>query len=179
MPPSALDELSASSRARPSTLPRRALTPSSCSPAAQLDVELPINFEITNPANVELNTHAGVLEFIADEGCVNLPQWVRPLPPSSSPRLVSSRLAHRLMPSYPRSQMMDQLRLNEGDPVRLVGGRYPKGKMIKIQPQSVDFLEISDPKAVCVFPSLSRSLLLVVPVLLLTQLKRPTGSSAP
>ncbi|GAA5853707.1 hypothetical protein JCM9279_000283 [Rhodotorula babjevae] len=95
MPPSALDELT------------------------QLDVELPINFEITNPANVELNTHAGVLEFIADEGCVNLPQWI-----------------------------MDQLRLNEGDPVRLVGGRYPKGKMIKIQPQSVDFLEISDPKAV-------------------------------
>ncbi|GAA6055756.1 hypothetical protein JCM3770_006144 [Rhodotorula araucariae] len=95
MPPSALDELT------------------------QLDVELPINFEITNPANPELNTHAGVLEFIADEGCVNLPQWI-----------------------------MDQLRLNEGDPVRLVGGRYPKGKMIKIQPQSVDFLEISDPKAV-------------------------------
>lgn len=75
--------------------------------------------------------------------------------------------------------MMDQLRLNEGDPVRLVGGRYPKGKMIKIQPQSVDFLEISDPKAVCVFPSLSRSLLLVGPALLLTKLKRPAGSSAP
>ncbi|GAA5919788.1 hypothetical protein JCM1841_005861 [Sporobolomyces salmonicolor] len=95
MPPSALDELT------------------------QLDIELPINFEITNPANPELNTHVGVLEFIADEGCVNLPQWV-----------------------------MDQLRLNEGDPIRIVGGRYPKGKMIKIQPQSVDFLEISDPKAV-------------------------------
>ena len=155
MPPSALDELSASSRARPSTLPRRALTPSSCSPAAQLDVELPINFEITNPANVELNTHAGVLEFIADEGCVNLPQWVRPLPRPPSSRLVSScAKAHALVPS---SQMMDQLRLNEGDPVRLVGGRDPKGKMIKIQPQSVDFLEISDPKAVCVFPSLYRS----------------------
>ncbi|GJN88646.1 hypothetical protein Rhopal_001612-T1 [Rhodotorula paludigena] len=85
----------------------------------QLDIELPINFEITNPAVPELNTHAGVLEFIADEGCVNLPQWI-----------------------------MDQLRLNEGDPVRLVGGKYPKGKLIKLQPQSVDFLEISDPKAV-------------------------------
>ena len=46
--------------------------------------------------------------------------------------------------------MMDQLRLNEGDPIRIVGGRYPKGKMIKIQPQSVDFLEVSDPKALCV-----------------------------
>lgn len=42
---------------------------------------------------------------------------------------------------------MDQLRLNEGDPIRIWGGRYPKGKMIKIEPQSADFLEISDPKA--------------------------------
>ncbi|GAA5989359.1 hypothetical protein JCM10908_001277 [Rhodotorula pacifica] len=94
MPPSALDEIT------------------------QLDIELPLDFELTNPLNPELNTHAGVLEFIADEGCVNLPQW-----------------------------MMDQLRLNEGDVIRIVGGRYPKGKMIKIQPQSVDFLEVSDPKA--------------------------------
>ena len=54
------------------------------SSVAQLDVELPINFEITNPKNPDLNTHVGVLEFIADEGCVNLPQWVSPLRPSSS-----------------------------------------------------------------------------------------------
>lgn len=45
---------------------------------------------------------------------------------------------------------MDQLRLNEGDPIRIWGARFPKGKMIKIQAQSVDFLEVSDPKAVCV-----------------------------
>ncbi|KAL8278744.1 hypothetical protein RQP46_008813 [Phenoliferia psychrophenolica] len=95
MPPSALDELT------------------------QLDIEFPIDFEITNPALPDLNTHVGVLEFIAEEGTVNLPQWV-----------------------------MDQLRLNEGDPIRIWGGRYPKGKMIKIQAQSVDFIEVSDPKAV-------------------------------
>lgn len=109
--------------------------------AAQLDIELPINFEITNPAVPELNTHAGVLEFIADEGCVNLPQWVRPVL-----RLCPSIYAD----AATLPQIMDQLRLNEGDPVRLVGGKYPKGKLIKLQPQSVDFLEISDPKAVCV-----------------------------
>ncbi|KAK4053847.1 ubiquitin fusion degradation protein [Microbotryomycetes sp. JL201] len=86
---------------------------------AQLDIELPIDYEISNPAVPDLKTHVGVLEFIAQEGTVNLPQWV-----------------------------MDQLRLNEGDPIRLQGARFPKGKMIKIQPQSVDFLEISDPKAV-------------------------------
>ncbi|KAG0666585.1 ubiquitin fusion degradation protein [Rhodotorula mucilaginosa] len=88
------------------------MPPSALEEITQLDIDLPLDFELTNPLNPELNTHAGVLEFIADEGC-----------------------------------MMDQLRLNEGDPIRIVGGRYPKGKMIKIQPQSVDFLEVSDPKA--------------------------------
>lgn len=47
--------------------------------------------------------------------------------------------------------MMDQLRLNEGDLIRIQGGRYPKGKLVKLQAQSVDFLEISDHKTVCVF----------------------------
>lgn len=44
--------------------------------------------------------------------------------------------------------MMRQLNLSEGDPVRLNGTTLPKGKFVKIQPQTVDFLEISDPKAV-------------------------------
>ncbi|KDE03356.1 hypothetical protein MVLG_06162 [Microbotryum lychnidis-dioicae p1A1 Lamole] len=95
------------------------MPPSALEEITQLDIELPITFEITNPAQPDLTTHVGVLEFIADEGTVNLPQWI-----------------------------MDQLRLNEGDPIRIWGGRYPKGKMIKIQPQSTDFLEVSDPKAV-------------------------------
>jgi ubiquitin fusion degradation protein 1 len=47
---------------------------------------------------------------------------------------------------------MDQLRLNEGDPIRIWGARFPKGEMVKIQAQSVDFLEVSDPKAVYVLP---------------------------
>jgi ubiquitin fusion degradation protein 1 len=48
--------------------------------AAQLDIEFPVTFEITNPALPDLNTHVGVLEFIAEEGTVNLPQWVSPNP---------------------------------------------------------------------------------------------------
>jgi len=43
--------------------------------------------------------------------------------------------------------MMKTLRLNEGDPIRVTGARLPKGKLIKIQPQQLHFLEISDPKA--------------------------------
>lgn len=44
--------------------------------------------------------------------------------------------------------MMKALDLNEGDPVRLTGTRLKKGKMVKIQAQSTDFLQVSDAKAV-------------------------------
>jgi ubiquitin fusion degradation protein 1 len=44
--------------------------------------------------------------------------------------------------------MMKTLRLNEGDAIRLTGTTLPKGKFVKLQAQTVDFLEVSDPKAV-------------------------------
>jgi ubiquitin fusion degradation protein 1 len=44
--------------------------------------------------------------------------------------------------------MMKTLELNEGDPVRLTGAVLPKGKLVKIQAQSTDFLQVSDAKAV-------------------------------
>ena len=43
---------------------------------ANLDFENPWMFLLRNPANHAASTHAGVLEFIADEGCVHLPHWV-------------------------------------------------------------------------------------------------------
>jgi hypothetical protein len=46
------------------------------------------------------------------------------------------------------SQMMKKLNIDEGQPVRLNGTVLPKGKLVKIQAQSTDFLEVSDPKAV-------------------------------
>ena len=85
----------------------------------QLDVEAPWMFKLSNPANPAASTHAGVLEFIAEEGVVHLPQW-----------------------------MMQSLRLQEGDPIRVTGTDLPKGKFVKLQAQTVHFLEISDPKAV-------------------------------
>ncbi|OCH93384.1 UFD1-domain-containing protein [Obba rivulosa] len=84
-----------------------------------MDLEHPYMFKLRNPANPAASTHAGVLEFIAEEGCVHLPHW-----------------------------MMKTLRLNEGDPIRITGTTLPKGKMVKLQAQTVHFLEISDPKAV-------------------------------
>ncbi|PWN23965.1 UFD1-domain-containing protein [Microstroma glucosiphilum] len=84
----------------------------------QMDIASPYLFELKTH-NSDKKTHAGVIEFIAEPGNVHLPAW-----------------------------MMRQLDLNEGDPIRLTGTTLPKGKFVKIQPQTVDFLEISDPKAV-------------------------------
>jgi ubiquitin fusion degradation protein 1 len=76
-------------------------------------------FKLRNPQNSAASTHAGVLEFIAEEGVVHLPYW-----------------------------MMKTLRLNEGDAVRITGTELVKGQFVKLQAQHVHFLEISDPKAV-------------------------------
>jgi ubiquitin fusion degradation protein 1 len=43
--------------------------------AAQLNIEYPMLFEIVN-RNSGLSTHAGVLEFTAEEGRCYLPYWV-------------------------------------------------------------------------------------------------------
>ena len=97
------------------------MPPSALARLTQLDLESPWNFQLRNPSNPAASTHAGVLEFIAEEGVVHLPYW-----------------------------MMKTLRLNEGDPIRITGTELPKGKFVKLQAQSVLFLEISDPKAVYV-----------------------------
>ncbi|GFZ49841.1 hypothetical protein JCM24511_07244 [Saitozyma sp. JCM 24511] len=96
------------------------MPPSALAKLSALDIQSPWTFHLRNPRNPNVNqTHAGVLEFIAEEGIVHLPAW-----------------------------MMKTLGLNEGDPVRLTGASLPKGKLVKIQAQSTDFLEVSDPKAV-------------------------------
>ena len=95
------------------------MPPSALARLTQLDLEFPFMFKLSNPSNPAASTHAGVLEFIAEEGVCHLPHW-----------------------------MMQTLRLNEGDPIRVMGTELPKGKFVKLQPQTVHFLEISDPKAV-------------------------------
>lgn len=95
------------------------MPPSALAHLTSLDLDSPWMFKLRNPANPAASTHAGVLEFIAEEGVVHLPYW-----------------------------MMKTLRLNEGDPIRITGTEVPKGKFVKLQAQHVHFLEISDPKAV-------------------------------
>jgi len=107
------------------------MPPSALAHLTSLDLQSPWKFKLRNPANPAASTHAGVLEFIAQEGVVHLPYW-----------------------------MMKTLRLNEGDPIRITGTELPKGRMVKLQAQSVHFLEVSDPKAVYVSkstPTSSRS----------------------
>ncbi|KAG0018265.1 ubiquitin fusion degradation protein [Entomortierella chlamydospora] len=83
---------------------------------ASLHIQYPMLFELSRGSQ---STHAGVLEFIAEEGRVYLPHW-----------------------------MMKTLTLSEGDLVTVKSTSLPLGSFVKIQPQSVDFLDISDPKAV-------------------------------
>jgi len=64
-------------------------------------------------------THCGVLEFTAEEGCVYIPFW-----------------------------MMQNLLIEEGSLLTVRNVSLPKATFVKLQPQSVDFLEISNPRAV-------------------------------
>jgi len=75
-------------------------------------------FKLTNIKTNRI-THSGVLEFVAEEGKVFLPYW-----------------------------MMRNLLLDEGSMIRVESTALPVATFSKFQPQSVDFLDISNPKAV-------------------------------
>ena len=64
-------------------------------------------------------THCGVLEFTAAEGNVYIPHW-----------------------------MMNNLLLEEGSVLSVRNVSLPKAKFVKFKPQHVDFLDISNPRAV-------------------------------
>ncbi|KAI5365317.1 Putative ubiquitin fusion degradation protein Ufd1 [Septoria linicola] len=84
----------------------------------QLHIEYPMLFELINGTK-QTSTHAGVLEFTAEEGRCYLPFW-----------------------------MMQTLMLEPGDLIQTKSTSLPPGRFIKLQPQTTNFLDISDPKAV-------------------------------
>ena len=53
------------------------LPPSALDKLTRLHISYPMIFELINGAKDERKTHAGVLEFIAEEGKIYLPYWVR------------------------------------------------------------------------------------------------------
>ncbi|KAI1614831.1 ubiquitin fusion degradation protein UFD1-domain-containing protein [Exophiala viscosa] len=94
------------------------LPPSALDKLTRLHISYPMLFELIN-GNAGKTTHAGVLEFIAEEGRIYLPQW-----------------------------LMNTLDLDPGDLLQIRSTDLPPGKFIKLQPQSPAFLNISDPRAV-------------------------------
>ncbi|KAI9725976.1 MAG: ubiquitin fusion degradation protein [Chrysothrix sp. TS-e1954] len=84
----------------------------------RLHITYPMLFELFNGAK-ERSTHAGVLEFTAEEGKIYLPFW-----------------------------LMQTLLLEAGDLIQVKSTDLPPGTFIKLQPQSPSFLDITDPKAV-------------------------------
>mmetsp|Transcript_15935 Transcript_15935/g.60727 ORF Transcript_15935/g.60727 Transcript_15935/m.60727 type:complete len:332 (+) Transcript_15935:65-1060(+) len=94
------------------------LPPSALDTLARLNVEWPMLFNVTNEASGK-STHCGVLEFSAEEGKCHLPYWV-----------------------------MQNLLASEGSLISIRNVSLPKATFVKFQPQHVDFLDISDPRAV-------------------------------
>jgi len=80
------------------------------------DAELPWHFEISNPEN-GLRTCCAVIMFTADRGTSHVPQWIQ-----------------------------DNLGLKDGDMMSVVLKKLVIGEFAKLQPQSVEFLEVKDPK---------------------------------
>lgn len=85
---------------------------------SRLNIVYPMLFKVTNPQKDRI-THCGVLEFVADEGKCYMPYW-----------------------------MMRNLLLDEGAFVKIESVSLPVATFSKFQPQSVDFLDITNPKAV-------------------------------
>ncbi|POS73729.1 hypothetical protein DHEL01_v207882 [Diaporthe helianthi] len=94
------------------------LPPSALDKVSKLHVQWPLLMELIN-GEKERHSHAGVLEFVAEEGRAYLPQW-----------------------------MMQTLLLDVGDMIQIKTTSLELARLVKLQPQSVNFLDISDPKAV-------------------------------
>lgn len=94
------------------------MPPSALEKLTRLHISYPMLFSLHNGRQGTL-THGGVLEFIAEEGRIYVPPW-----------------------------MMNVLLLEPGDLLQVKSCDLPLGNFIKLQPQSPEFLEISDPKAV-------------------------------
>ncbi|XP_043274578.1 ubiquitin recognition factor in ER-associated degradation protein 1 isoform X2 [Venturia canescens] len=94
------------------------MPPSALEQLTRLNIVYPMLFKLTNKKTNRI-THCGVLEFVADEGKVYLPYW-----------------------------MMHNLLLGEGEILNIESVSLPVATFSRFQPQSEDFLDITNPKAV-------------------------------
>jgi len=94
------------------------LPPSALDTLARMNVDYPMLFELRGFSS-DKKTHCGVLEFSAEEGRVYLPFW-----------------------------MMQNLLLAEGALLSVRNVSLPKATFVKFRAQNVDFLDLSNPRAV-------------------------------
>ncbi len=94
------------------------LPPSALDALARMNVEYPMLFELTNGPQ-QRKTHCGVLEFSAEEGRCYIPFW-----------------------------MMQNLLIGEGSLIGVKNVSLEKAAFVKFRAQSVDFIEISNPRSV-------------------------------
>ncbi|KAH0563994.1 ubiquitin recognition factor in ER-associated degradation protein 1 [Cotesia glomerata] len=94
------------------------MPPSALEQLTRLNIVYPMLFKLTNKKTNRV-THCGVLEFVADEGKVYLPYW-----------------------------MMHNLLLEESEIINIESVSLPVATYARFQPQSEDFLDITNPKAV-------------------------------
>lgn len=94
------------------------MPPSALEHLTRLNIRFPMIFKLSNEKTNRI-THCGVLEFVANEGRIYLPHW-----------------------------MMYNLLLQEGDLVNVESVFLPVATFSRFQPQSEDFLDITNPKAV-------------------------------
>jgi len=94
------------------------LPPSAFDTLARLQVDYPMLFRLSSTQKGTM-THSGVLEFTAEEGTCFIPFW-----------------------------MMQNLLIEEGSVLNVTNVSLPKATFVKLQPQHVDFLEITNPRAV-------------------------------
>eukprot|EP01038_Epipyxis_sp_PR26KG_P005696 gene5696-7862_t len=97
------------------------LPPSALDRLARMNVEYPMLFEVSNNI-IGKKTHCGVLEFSADEGWCYMPFW-----------------------------MMQNLAIEEGSLIAVKNVSLSKATFVKFRPQSVDFIEVSNPRALLEF----------------------------
>eukprot|EP00037_Helgoeca_nana_P006607 m.60755 g.60755 ORF g.60755 m.60755 type:complete len:355 (+) comp17482_c0_seq1:248-1312(+) len=84
----------------------------------RLNIQYPMLFSLASSKSGR-KTHCGVLEFVSEPGVVNAPRW-----------------------------MMMNLAIEEGDQIEIQSVNLPTAQFAKVQPQTQDFLDISNPKAV-------------------------------
>jgi len=94
------------------------MPPSALDQLTRLHIVYPMLFKLTNK-KVNRTTHCGVLEFVADEGKIYIPYW-----------------------------MMQNLMLDEGGLIQVESATLPVATYSKFQPQSAEFLDLTNPKAV-------------------------------